>query len=122
MKPSSVYRALSYEKCIDRTNTPPSLTAKAFLRRESDVDGLSVFDDQASCHRLNIVGIAEIAVEEVEKFANPIDGSRLQVLYNLPEDPHHLIIDNVPFHYLHVLEAERLAGDLARKALLCWEK
>jgi hypothetical protein len=39
------------------TNTPHAVTGKAFLRQGSDVDGISVFDDQASCHRLNIFGI-----------------------------------------------------------------
>ena len=91
------------------------------------MDGVSVFDDQASCHRLSIYGIAEVAVEEVESFVNPVvcEPRRwftFSVLYNLPEDPRHLIIDNVPFHYLHEQEAELLAGNLARKANLCWEK
>jgi hypothetical protein len=122
MKPYAVYRALSYKKCIDKTGTRHAVTGKAFLRKESDLDGVSVFDDQASCHRLNIFGIAEIVAEEVEKFVNPVDGLPLAVFYNAPKSPHHLIIDNMPFHYLHELEAELLAGNLARKAALCWEK
>ena len=83
---------------------------------------MSVFDDQASCHRLNIFGIAEIAVADVERFVNPVDGLPLGVFYNSPKSPHHLIIDNMPFHYLHEQQAELLAGNLARQAKVCWEK
>jgi hypothetical protein len=122
MKPLAVYRALSYKKCIDKTVAPPAVTGKAFLRKESDTDGVSVFDDQASCRRLNIFGIAEITVEDVEQFVNPVDGLHLAVFYNAPNSPHHLIIDNMPFHYLHEQQAELLAGNLARKAKVCWEK
>jgi hypothetical protein len=72
---------LSYKKCIDKTVAPHAVTGKAFLQRESDIDGVSVFDDQASCHRLNIFGIAEIAVADVEQFVNPVDGLPLAVFY-----------------------------------------
>jgi hypothetical protein len=122
MKPNSVYRALSYKRCIDKTVAPHAVTSKAFLRRESDTDGVSVFDEEESCHRLNIFGIAQIAVTDVEQFANPVDGRRLAVFYNSPKSPHHLVIDNMPFHYLHEQQAELLAGNLARKARMCWEK
>jgi hypothetical protein len=50
---------------------------------------MSVFNDQANCHQLNILGIAEIAVEDVEQFINPLDGLRLVVFYNAPNSPHH---------------------------------
>jgi hypothetical protein len=83
---------------------------------------VSVFDDQASYRRLNIFGIAEVTVEDVEQFVNPVDGLHLAVFHNAPNSPHHLIIDNMPFHYLHEQQAELLAGNLARKAKVCWEK
>jgi hypothetical protein len=79
MKPYAVYRVLSYTKCIDKTAVWHAVTGKAFLRKESDLDGISVFDDKTSCHRLNIFGIAEIVVAEVEKFVNPVDGLPLAV-------------------------------------------
>jgi hypothetical protein len=67
------------KKCIDKTAVWHAVTGKAFLRKESDLDGISVFDDKTSCHRPNIFGIAEIVVAEVEKFVNPVDGLPLAV-------------------------------------------
>jgi len=122
MKPGSVFRGLSYKSCIDRTRAPHSVTARAFLRKEKDIDGLSVFDNEDSCRKLNIYGIAEVATEEVERFENPVDGLQLAVRYNDPGDPCHLVIENLPFHHLHEQKAELLGGNLARMAILRWEK
>lgn len=94
MQPRSVFRGLSNRSCIDRNAVPHSVTARAFLRKEKDIDGLSVFDNENSCKKLNIYGIAEIATEEVERFENPVDGLQLAVRYNDPGDPCHLVIEN----------------------------
>jgi len=122
MKPTKLFRGLSCRNWIDKTTASKSVSAKAFLRKERDVDGLSVFDEAQCCHKLDIYGIALIETSKVEALANPLDGSNLHVRFNDPEDTHHLVIENVPFHHLHEYEAEMLAGHLARRAALFWEK
>jgi len=52
------------------------------------------------------------------KLQNPVNGAKLKLCYNDPQNPHHLVIENLPFLHEHQDEAETLAFDIAQKATL----
>ncbi|MGA8029762.1 MAG: hypothetical protein WB992_21675 [Bryobacteraceae bacterium] len=79
---------------------------------------MSLFDAEDSCYGLNIAGVGELSRQEVLQLKNPVNGENLKVCYDSPTDPHHMIIDNVPYQHEHPSAAEALAGNIARHAVL----
>jgi hypothetical protein len=118
MKSRTLFRGLSYPSWINSKTVPPSVRLKAFLRKPKDVDGLSVFDAQECCNSLNVSGVAEIALIDVLMLQDPVTGAKLRACYDTSDDPHHLVLDGVPFAHEHPAEADTLAINLALKAKL----
>ncbi len=118
MSPKPVFRGLSNKSWINKQTNPESVSPTAFLRKPKDMDGISVFDDPESCSVLRIFGIAEIQIQDVVALNNPLNGTNLKVCYNRADNPHHLVIDNVPFQHEHPDESETLALHMAMKATI----
>jgi hypothetical protein len=118
MKSHSVFRALGNENWINKKTNPTSVSSKAFLRKPKDVDGVSVFDEEDSCYALKLSGTATIPIQELLQLENPLNRAKLKLCYDDPDDPHHLIIENLPFLHEHQDEAETLALNIAQKATL----
>jgi len=104
------FRGMRSPGWIDKNQDPWGATLKAFMRRDSDTDGVTVLPRPHLCCALQIRGIGSIGVAGIETIQNPIDK---QYLYVEEDDSDHGYIVHVPFHNQHPQAAQDVATDLA---------
>jgi hypothetical protein len=104
------YRGMNSGGWIDKEQDPWGVAVKAFLRKDKDTDGITVLTRPHLCCSLNIRGIGQISVQDIETVTSPIDNQSLYVEENTAN---HGYIGNVPFHSQHPQAANDVATDLA---------